>query len=67
MHGQRLQISQHRIATFKEAKRKVQKVRDEMKDLFEMLFVDDWPRDSDMGAIEEGDSEEAELVPPLLE
>ncbi|KAF6222656.1 hypothetical protein HO133_000703 [Letharia lupina] len=62
MHGQQLETSEGRITTFKEAKMQIQKARDELKDLFELLLVDGWAKDPEVG--EEG---EAGLVHQLPE
>ena len=41
-HERGLQLSEERIDTFKAIKKEIRKVRDEMKDLFDVLFVDGW-------------------------
>ncbi|CAF9916694.1 MAG: hypothetical protein ALECFALPRED_010821 [Alectoria fallacina] len=57
LHSDGLAIPEDGIASLKEAKKYVRTVRDEMKDLFDLLFVDDWPDDP-----ERGDSGKAETV-----
>lgn len=49
MHEQGLEHREDRIAEFKKMKNSVQKVREEMRDLFALLFEGDWTEISDEG------------------
>ncbi|CAD6588036.1 MAG: hypothetical protein ASARMPRED_003388 [Alectoria sarmentosa] len=48
-HREGLEISEEGLASLKEAKEYLRTVRDEMRDLFELLFVDDWPNEPERG------------------
>ena len=43
-HEKGLQLSEARTDMFKATKKEIREVRDEMKDLFDELFVEGWPQ-----------------------
>ena len=43
-HEKGVQLSEARTDMFKATKKEMRRVRDEMKDLFDELFGEDWPQ-----------------------
>lgn len=58
VHRHGVEDTEERLATLKETKKQVRTIRDGIKDLFELLLVDEWPKDLELDENEDGNGDD---------